>query len=58
MKPVRRAWRRVEAMQLSDLRPTVLHEYLDQIQSDLSEIHAAVARQYFHLHQHTDSASQ
>ena len=58
MKPVRRAWRRVEAMQLSNLRPTVLHEYLDQTQNDLGEIHNAVARQYFHRHQVTEPSSQ
>lgn len=50
MKKIRQACRRVEKMQLNDLKPTVLHEYLDQIQSDLSEIHGAVAKQYFHLH--------
>jgi len=50
MKKVRQAWRRVEAMQLNDLKPTVLHEYLDQVQGDLGEVHCAVAKQYFHLH--------
>lgn len=51
MKKVRQCWRRVEAMALDDLKPTVLHEYLDQVQSDLGEIHNAVSRQYFHRHQ-------
>jgi uncharacterized alpha-E superfamily protein len=51
MKRVRQAWRRVESMQLADLKPTVLHEYLDQIQGDLGAVHDAVAKQYFHLHQ-------
>lgn len=50
MKKVRQAWRRVEAMQLADLQPAVLHEYLDQVQTDLGEVHNAVAHQYFHLH--------
>jgi uncharacterized alpha-E superfamily protein len=50
MRRVRQAWRRVENMQLNDLKPTVLHEYLDQIQHDLGEIHGAIAKQYFHLH--------
>lgn len=54
MKLVRQAWRRVEGMVLDDLKPTVLHEYLDQIQSDLGAVHGAVARQYFHLHQQAD----
>jgi uncharacterized alpha-E superfamily protein len=57
MRRVRQAWRRVEAMQLDDLKPTVLHEYLDQVQSDLAEVHAAVAQQYFHLH-HAAAAEQ
>ena len=50
MKKVRQAWRRVQAMQLDDLKPIVLHEYLDQVQSDLAGVHGAVAKQYFHLH--------
>lgn len=51
MKKVRQAWRRVENMKLAGLRPTVLHEYLDQVQGDLGELHDAMAHQYFHLHQ-------
>lgn len=45
-----RNWRRGEGMTLDDLKPTVLHEYLDQVQSDLGALHDAVAKQYFHLH--------
>lgn len=51
MKKVRQTWRRVEGMRLAGLKPTVLHEYLDQVQSDLGEAHGAIAKQYFHLHQ-------
>lgn len=51
MKKLRQCWRRVAGMALEDLKPTVLHEYLDQVQSDLGEVHNAVAKQYFHLHQ-------
>lgn len=51
MKKVRQAWRRVEAMKLNDLKPTVLHEYLDQLQADFAAVHAATAAQYFHLHE-------
>jgi len=51
MKKVRQCWRRVEKMAVDDLKPTVLHEYLDQVQSDLGEIHNAVSQQYFHRHQ-------
>lgn len=53
MKKVRQTWRRVESMQLEGLKPTVLHEYLDQVQSDLAGVHGAVAKQYFHLHHQT-----
>jgi len=51
MKKVRQAWRRVEAMKLNDLKPTVLHEYLDQLQTDFGTVHAAIAAKYFHLHE-------
>jgi uncharacterized alpha-E superfamily protein len=51
MKKVRQAWRRVEAMKLNDLKPTVLHEYLDQLQTDFGAVHGAIAAQYFHLHE-------
>ena len=51
MKVVRQSWRRVSAMKLDDLKPAVLHEYLDQVQADLCSIHDTMARQYFHLHQ-------
>lgn|GEM_PF-2644182 len=51
MRTVRQAWRRVEGMKLADLKPVVLHEYLDQVQSDLCAVNDAVARQYFHRHQ-------
>jgi len=51
MKRVRQTWRRVNGMALADLKPTVLHEYLDQVQSDLGELHNAIAKQYFHWHQ-------
>lgn len=51
MKKVRQTWRRVEAMRLAELKPVVLHEYLEQVQRDLSAVHEAIARQYFHLHQ-------
>lgn len=51
LRKVRQAWRRVEAMKLNDLKPTVLHEYLDQLQSDFGAVHSAIAAQYFHLHE-------
>ena len=53
LKSVRRAWKRLEGMRFDDLPPVVLHEYLDQVQADLGDLHATLARQYFHLHNHT-----
>ncbi len=50
MKALRRTWRRLEGMYYGDLTPVVLHEYLDQIQADLAELHEALAQQYFYLH--------
>ena len=55
MKMVRQAWRRVDGMGLDDLKPIVLHEYLDQVQKDLGGVHQAIARQYFHLHQQREA---
>jgi uncharacterized alpha-E superfamily protein len=51
MKAMRTAWRRLEQMRFEGLPPVVLHDYLDQVQADLGAIHAAVAQQYFYLHQ-------
>lgn len=51
MKSCRQAWRRLDKMRFEGLTPVVLHEYLDQIQTDLAAIHGEIARQYFHLHQ-------
>jgi uncharacterized alpha-E superfamily protein len=50
MNATRQAFRRLDAMQLENLAPVVLHEYLDQVQADLDAIHSAVTRQYFYLH--------
>lgn len=51
MRKLRLTWRRLEGMRLADLQPVVMHEYIDQLQTDLSAVHNAIARQYFHLHQ-------
>jgi uncharacterized alpha-E superfamily protein len=52
MKAARQAYRRLDMMKLDGLAPVVLHEYLDQVQADLSAIHEAVSQQYFYLHHH------
>jgi len=45
------AWRRLEAMSFDDVSPATLHEHLDQIQADLANLHNAISRKYFYLHQ-------
>jgi len=50
MKAARLAWRRLDRTNPGELVGTPLHDFLDQVQEDLGGIHAAVARQYFHLH--------
>jgi uncharacterized alpha-E superfamily protein len=52
MKAARQAFRRLDMMNLEAVVPVVLHEYLDQVQADLSAIHEAVSQQYFYLHHH------
>lgn len=53
LQAARAAWRRLEGMHFDDVSPAALHEHLDQIQADLGNLHDAIARKYFHLHQHT-----
>jgi len=50
LKAVRRAWKRLDSMNFDNLPPVVLHEYLDQVQADLAELHEAISQQYFYLH--------
>ncbi len=51
MQAARRTWKRLVSVPLDDQEPGELHDHLDQIQADLNAVHAAVARQYFELHQ-------
>lgn len=46
-----RTWRRLETMNLDDASPVPLHDHLDKIQADLGELHLAISRQYFLLHE-------
>lgn len=48
MRTARRAWRRLTSMRWEGLTPAVLHEYLDQCQTDFGTIHDSVADQYFY----------
>jgi uncharacterized alpha-E superfamily protein len=51
LRALRVARRRVDRTSSEDLAPEHRHEFLDAIQGDLAQIHDAVAREYFHLHQ-------
>jgi len=44
---VRRARRRLDALKLANLRPDLLHEYLDQAQKDLAMVHRTIQGTYF-----------
>jgi Bacterial domain of unknown function (DUF403). len=44
---VRRARRRLDALKLVNLRPDLLHEYLDQAQKDLAMVHRTIQGTYF-----------
>ena len=50
LQAAHRAWRRLDRMQLDELAPVVLHEYLDQVQADLGIVNGIVSSQYFQLH--------
>jgi uncharacterized alpha-E superfamily protein len=52
------AWRRLEAMNFDDVSPAALHEHLDQIQADLANLHDAISRKYFYLHQQSQIQEQ
>jgi len=53
LKVARHAWKRLDGARLDDLTADNLHDRLDQMQGDLAELHTAISRQYFHLHQHS-----
>ena len=48
LRAARKAWRRMAGLRWEGLTPAVLHEYLDQTQTDLGDIHRVISRQYFH----------
>ncbi|HTQ36185.1 MAG TPA: alpha-E domain-containing protein [Steroidobacteraceae bacterium] len=51
LRALRIAQRRTDRATAEDLGPGRRHDFLDAIQGDLAQIHDAVAREYFHLHQ-------
>ncbi len=53
MRPLKRlrvAQRRLDAMRVEKLAPSLRHEYLDAVQSDLAAIHGEIAAEYYQLH--------
>jgi uncharacterized alpha-E superfamily protein len=51
LRALRPARRRTDRAAAEDLTAAHQHEFLDAIQGDLAQIHDAIAREYFHLHQ-------
>jgi uncharacterized alpha-E superfamily protein len=48
---LRRTRRRLDLLQLKSLSPSVLHEYLDQVQKDLGMLHRSIENAYFRAHE-------
>jgi uncharacterized alpha-E superfamily protein len=51
LRELRTARRRTDRATGSDLAAAGRHDFLDAIQGDLAQLHDAIAREYFHLHQ-------
>jgi uncharacterized alpha-E superfamily protein len=51
LKLLRAAQRRLDAMKVENLAPSLRHEYLDAVQSDIAAIHGEIAAEYFQLHE-------
>jgi uncharacterized alpha-E superfamily protein len=51
LKLLRVAQRRLHAMHAESLAPSLRHEYLDAVQSDLAALHEEIAAEYFQLHE-------
>ncbi|MDD3761232.1 MAG: alpha-E domain-containing protein [Acidithiobacillus sp.] len=51
---LRRTRRRLDQLQLKELTPAVLHEYLDQVQKDLSMLHHTIENAYFRAREKND----
>jgi len=50
MKAIQRISRRLARISIDDLKLAALHKYLEQIESDLSEIHNTISQNYFYLY--------
>lgn len=55
LKLLRVAQRRLDAMRVDTLTPSLRHEYLDAVQADIAAIHQAIAAEYLQLHDQSDA---
>jgi uncharacterized alpha-E superfamily protein len=51
LRALRPARRRTDRVSAEDLASLDQHEFPDSVQGDLAQVHDAIAREYFHLHQ-------
>ena len=55
LKLLRVAQRRLDRMRVESLAPSLRHEYLDAVQSDIAAIHEKIAAEYFQLHEQSST---
>ena len=55
LKQLRVAQRRLDAMRVESLAPSLRHEYLDAVQTDIAAIHQSIAAEYLQLHEESDT---
>jgi len=56
LRALRPARRRTDRASTTAMAASQQHEFLDAIQGDLAQVHDAIAREYFHLHQREAAA--
>jgi uncharacterized alpha-E superfamily protein len=57
LKLLRVAQRRLDSMRMESLVPSLRHEYLDAVQTDIAAIHENIAAEYFQLHEQSGALS-
>jgi len=58
LRLLRMAQRRLEGMRAESIAPSLRHEYLDAVQSDIAAIHAQIAAEYFQLHEQSGAVAE
>jgi uncharacterized alpha-E superfamily protein len=58
LRLLRVAQRRLEGMRAESIAPSLRHEYLDAVQSDIAAIHAQIAAEYFQLHEQSGAVAE